>query len=354
MVPMKLPLLLASAALGLLSASNLPVVHAPAPAVQDDDAGAESRRYVMKGGKAIRGSVLAVEGDRVRLRVSVGGGSGESWYDLSSFEPGSQVDLRRAGLADDDYQGMLDVATFALESGLVDDARRELQFMAHAAAAAGTPLTPELRASALDLTDRIITELCAAGKVGEARTGVRRLLTKRGGDLTDEDRTRLMDTLDAGIAAREAAEAAERDARADARATAELERKLAPIRKDVEDGQAYRRKGLLESKSQSKSRRDLKKAVGHFDRARKSAERLARSAAGDEALAAQLADLSEAAFAGWHDCLLSLASLSLSTGQFNDAMESVNTVLADVPKDREALEMRSRIEVTANDWGWWR
>ena len=66
------------------------------------------------------------------------------------------------------------------------------------------------------------------------------------------------------------------------------------------------------------------------------------------------ADISEAAFAGWHDCLLSLASLSLSTGQFNDAMESVNTVLADVPKDREALEMRSRIEVTANDWGWWR
>ena len=351
---MKLPLLLASAALGLVSASNLPIVHAPAPAAQDEASGAESRRYVMKGGKAIRGTVLAVDGARVRLRVNVGGGSGESWYDLSAFEPSSQVDLRRAALAEDDLAGMLGLATFALDSGLVDDSRRELQFMAHAAAAAGTPLSPELRASALDLTNRIITELCAAGKVGEARTGVRRLLTKRGGDLTDADRTRLMDTLDEGIAAKEAAEAAEREARADARATAELERKLAPIRKDVENGQAYRRKGLLESKSQSKSRRDLKKAVSSFDRARKGAAKLAKSAAGDEVLGAELADLAEDAYAGWHDCLLSLASLSLSTGQFNDAMASVNKVLADAPKDREALAMRSRIEVTANDWGWWR
>ncbi len=353
MYSMKLITLLASATLGLVSAAGLPVVHAPALATQDDG-GAEVRRYAMKSGKALRGSVIAIEDGRVRLKVMVASGSGESWFDLSSFEESSQVNLIRASLADDDYQGMLELSAFALDKGLIDASRKELRFMAHAAAAEGTPLSPELKAGALELTNRIITELCMAGKVGEARTGVRRLLTKRGSDMTAAERERLMDTLDRGVAAREAAGDAKREARKDAKLAADLERKLAPIRKSVESGAASRRKGLLESKSQSRSRRDLKSAVTSFDRARKGAAKMASSAGENETLSQELEELQAEAFIGWHDCLLSLASLSLSTGQFNDAMASVNTVLADAPKDKEALAMRARIETSANDWGWWR
>jgi len=355
MVGMKLTILLASATLGLVSAANLPVVHAPAPApATQDDQSAEVRRYVMKGGKSVRGSVLALDGDRVRLKVMVAGGSGEAWYDLSAFEDKSQVDLRRAGLASDDYQGMLDLSAFALDKGLVDAARKELRFMAHSAQVAGTPLSPELQAGALDLTNKIILALCEAGKVGDARTGVRSLLTKRGSDMTEAQRQQLMDTLDKGIAARKAATAAKKEARKDAKLAAETERKLAPLRKAVKDGEAYRRKGLLESKNQAKSRRDLKKAVAEFDRARKGVAKMADAGRKDEALGKELIGLSQEATTGWHDCLLSLASQSLSTGQFNDANASVNTVLADFPKDKEALAMRARIESASNDWGWWR
>ena len=352
MWPMKLTILLASATLGLVSATNLPVVHAPAPATQEDHS-ADVRRYVMTGGKSVRASVIAIDGDRVRLKVMVAGGSGEAWYDLSAFDDKSQVELRRHALASDDYQGMLDLSVFAFNKGLVDAARKELRFMAHSAKVAGKPLSTELKSAALDLTNQIIISLCEAGKVGDARTGVRSLLTKRGSDMTDAQRKQLMDSLDQGIAAQKAAGKAKKEARKDARLAADMERQVAPIRKAVKDGEGYRRKGLLESKNQAKSRRDLKNAVAYFDRARKSIAKMANAGRKDEALGKELLSLSKEATTGWHDCLLSLASLSLTTGQFNDATASVNTVLADFPKDKEALAMRGRIDSASNDWGWW-
>lgn len=352
MIPM-LSILLTSATLGLVSAANLPVVHGPAPATQDDQS-AEVRRDVMEGGKPVRGSVLALEGNRVRLKVVVAGGSGEAWYDLSTLEDKSQVDLRRAGLASDDDQGMLGLSAFALGEGPVDAARRELRFMAHSAQVAGTPLSPELQAGALDLTHRNILAPCEAGKADDARPGVRSPLTKRGSDLTEAQHQQLMDTLDQGIAAGKAATDAEKEARKDAKLAAETERKVAPLRKAVKDGEAYRRKGLLESKNQARSRRDLKKAVSEFDRARRGVAKMADAGRKDEALGKELIGRSQGASTGWHDGLLSPASLSLSTGQFNDATAPVNTVLADFPKDKEALAMWARIESAANDWGWWR
>ena len=100
MWPMKLTILLASATLGLVSATNLPVVHAPAPATQEDHS-ADVRRYVMTGGKSVRASVIAIDGDRVRLKVMVAGGSGEAWYDLSAFDASARTEVDEvAGGAD--------------------------------------------------------------------------------------------------------------------------------------------------------------------------------------------------------------------------------------------------------------
>ena len=177
------------------------------------------------------------------------GGSGEAWYDLSTLEDKSQVDLRRAGLASDDDQGMLGLSAFALGEGPVDAARRS---------SASWPTRPRPE-------DASPPNFRRAPSTGPTETscplrgwqGRRRAPrgpeppTKRGSDLTEAQHQQLMDTFDQGIAAGKAATDAEKEARKDAKLAAETERKVAPLRKAVKDGEAYRRKGLLESKNQA-------------------------------------------------------------------------------------------------------
>lgn len=325
---------------------------------QEEAAAAEqeelpTRRYVLKDGKAIRAAILGSEGDRVRLEVRFAGGSGARWYDISAFKETSQVNLRRELVAEGDLSGQLAVAEFAADKGLVDESRRELRRVAQMADSTGQPLPAELTGRAISLVETIIVELCRAGRVGEARHGVSRLVTRQDGELTDAQKQRFVKVLDDAIEEREQAQADERRAKRDAKVAAEIDRKLKPIYKDIKDGAELRRKGLLGSRKRSSAKRDLAKSVAKFESALKKIDRLEKSSAGDTELRSELGALRQRAYEGWRDALLAGASLDLSLGRFNESMEAVNTILADHPKDKEALAMRARIEVAANDWGWW-
>ena len=81
------------------------------------------------------------------------------------------MDLRRAGLASDDDQGMLGLSAFALDEGPVDAARRGSASWPTRPRSQGRP-SPPSQADALDLTRNILAP-CEAGKAGDTRPGVR-------------------------------------------------------------------------------------------------------------------------------------------------------------------------------------
>ncbi|MEM6673328.1 MAG: hypothetical protein AAF726_10830 [Planctomycetota bacterium] len=313
-----------------------------------------TRRYVLESGDALRGSIVGVDGSKIQLKVTVPGGYSTRWLELDRFEPKSQVAIRRALVPEGDLDAQLAVAEFAAQEGLVDSSRKELGRLAHMAEELDEEITPEMKGRAIDLVNGIVAGLCSEGRVGEARQGVNRLITRRGDGLTDEDRARLLATLDASVAEQEAAEAVERQAKRDAKVAAEIERELEPIHKDLKKGAELRRKGLLNSKKRGAAKKDLDKAVKEFESAVERIDGLDEKAAGNSALREELDQLRAKGVMGWQDSLLAGASLDLAQGKFHDAMASVNTILADDPKNKEALAMRARIEVAENDWGWWR
>ncbi|MEM9379703.1 MAG: hypothetical protein AAGB93_07100 [Planctomycetota bacterium] len=315
---------------------------------------ASSRRYKQKNGTTIRGTVIQTDGSRVRIRVSVAGGTGTAWYSIDGFTPESQVDLRRAITSEDDLSGQLAVAEFAMESGLISDSKKQLRRAALLAEDYEGEAVADFKPRALALIDRIVTAMVQAGDVRAAEGAVNRLLTRHGGDLSDAERTAMLDNLDAATSAHTENIQQQRRADLDEAAKVELDKAIAPIVKSIEEAEKVHRKALLGSRKRGNALRECDRAIKRYDSALKGLEKLVADSSGDRALVSELAALGQRATTGRYDALLTSASLYLTRGQFNNALEQTNTVLADDPNNKEAKAMRARIEVAANDWGWWR
>ena len=343
----------------LATAAAAPLLLLPAllasPAPQDEGATSEEprpRSYTLRNGRSIRGTILESEEDRVRLKLLVDGGTAVQWYGFKDFEPRSQVRLKHEQVPEGDVVGQLAVAEFAAALGQYDQSRTELKRCAYMLDASNEAPPASFKDRALALTIQLLEAFCARGDVAEARSAVSRLVTKRDTSLTEQEKLLLVETVEAASALRKREQEAERRGEEDAKAAAERARKLAPIQKHLSKGKEKRRKGLLGSRKYSAASRDLESALEHFQDALEEIETLREGLAGDDTLRVELDAAAADASGYWQDTLLSHASLDLARGKFNDAMESVNTILADHPGHAEALAMRGRIEVAQSDWGW--
>ena len=344
------PAALAAAALSFAALQPNVLVRAQDSA---DDDEARVVTYVLASGTNVRGTIAEVEGERVRLRLSIaGGGTSLHWYDLQDFEPRSQVRLEREQVAEGDLMAQLGVAELASELELYDQSRTELTRCAHIIDYSGQAPPEAFKPRALQLTVHLLEQLCADGNVSEARRAVSRLLTRRSDLMSEEDQSRLIGTVESAALRIAEAQAAERRAAAESRALEVREEELEPVQRELERGRQHRRSGLLGSRRYTAASRDLRRAVGYFESALEKIEELREENAGDAAMLAELDALAAQATAQRQDSLLSTASLELARGSFNDAMESVNRILVDAPAHAQALAMRARIEVAENDWGW--
>ncbi len=313
---------------------------------------ARTRSYTLTTGDTLHGTILESEGDRVRLKLKILGGSSERWYEISHFQPKSQVRLKHEMVADGDVLAQLAVAEFAADLGLYDQARVELKRCAYMAKESEAPQSEQFKDRAVALTVKLLQDHCNRGEIAAARAGVTRILAKHGEALTQEQQSLLLHTVEFGAEKHQAAKDAKRRSKEDAKLTAEREKKLAPIHKHIDQGKALRRSGLLKSRQYGAARRELSRAIDHFDDALEEIEKIRKDHPDDPVMSAELDAAFEEAKGMWQDTLLSRSSLALANGQFNDAMEGVNTILADSPHQEQALAMRGRIEVAQNDWGW--
>ncbi|MEM1451913.1 MAG: hypothetical protein AAF726_11915 [Planctomycetota bacterium] len=313
-----------------------------------------SRRYKQKNGSTIRGTVIETDGNRVRIRVSVAGGTGTAWYTIDRFTPESQVDLRRAITEDSDLSGQLAVAEFAMDNGLIEDSKKQLRRAALLADDYEENAGPDFKPRALTLIDRIVVAMVDKGDVRGAESAVSRLLTRHGSDLTEAERVAMVENLEKATGAQKERAQEQRRAELDEASRAKIDKAIEPILKNITEAEKTHHKALLGSRKRGNALRECDRAIKKYDLALKGLEKLVPESSGDRALVSELAALAQRATTGRYDALLTSASLYLTRGQFNASLERVNTILADDPKNKEAKAMRARIEVAANDWGWWR
>jgi len=313
--------------------------------------------YVMKDKSTIRAEALELDGNRVRLRVYFpGGGTAEGVRKLSDFDPHSAFRIKRAAMPPNDVTAQVELATFAMEHGLISAAFREIEKATHMADAQKIPesLREELREHGVKAMEGLLRSLVSEGKVKDARRVLTRLFTRfPNNKLTDDQKGRLIGLVEQAEATTRAKAATAKKAEAKTAEDKARESRLSPIRKRLEDGKNARKKGLMISKSYSRAYSEFQRAVRAFDDVEKRSDALIKRYSSDGILVAQCKELTKEAKALKIDALLAGGGLKLANSQYREAMSAANQVLLIEANNKRALQLRARVELASNDYGGW-
>jgi hypothetical protein len=166
--------------------------------------------------------------------------------------------------------------------------------------------------------------------------------------LSDAQKTHFTDLVHSKTAEIEDAKARDRAGKRAARLTAERERQLKPVQDRLQRGKDLEKQALLNLKDQTRALKAYTRAVREFEAVQRQAENLTQRHSNDAGFIAELDSLSRQAEDERVNCLLSQASIYTTRSSFNQALGMVGKVLAVDSQNRQALDMRARIEIAAN------
>jgi tetratricopeptide (TPR) repeat protein len=314
-----------------------------------------------KDGEAVTAQVLAVEGDYVRLKVLVLGGQMQVKRKLEDFTTASVFVIEREAKNPEGFDAHFQMAKRAAELGLVPQAGRECR--AAVESIKGKPeeaaKTKEVRTWAADALEKLLREALTGGRVQDAEHYLKLISTRLPECRTEEQLEELATAVDSlkdkDIAKKETA----RQSKLAANARTEIDRRLKPIKKQVEDGDKKQREAVRKSRYTVESANLCDKAIDLYRKAWKELEALVAKYPDDGDLATEVASLG----AHLHDnairAALHAANMLTVQSDYKGAMEWANKILAYDPDNAEAKEMVRTIQVAqaaaAGEWGWgWR
>jgi tetratricopeptide (TPR) repeat protein len=320
------------------------------------DRGSGLRSYLLVDRTAVRGEVLRVDGESVLLRIPIAEGNMEWEYRLDRFTPASIYHIRAAVAPDDDAAVHLELAEFALGVDQVSLARASLANARQIAGDPGLGTALERRFAATEaskLEARFFRQL-GDGDIDTAGRTLITLSRRFPEEITAERVATLQQELDRERDRRRGATAAAAAKRVEGEQQDEQRRWLAALASELDGAHSAWEQALRSTGS-------FVQATELFDRAVTRGELVLRSAKGLEGAWAdrpeairELDRLREDAERLVLDARLGSASQYLTRGSFSQAMESVNRILLDDPRNPQALAMRGRIETAANEaWGWY-
>ncbi|MHC5064399.1 MAG: hypothetical protein ACYTG5_10545 [Planctomycetota bacterium] len=318
-------------------------------------ASAEPRTYLLKDKTVIRAEILAVEGEDVRLRFHVEGGGGIVTRKLEDFTPASQFNIKRAVTDKDDLEGHLALAEFAVQNGLIAAGRREIFAAREIAQDHG--IAPELEDRIMDeavrIIDGLLREMIAEGKTKDAKHLLREMM--QAPRLSDEQKQELVDLVHAGTTTTATAKPEEPSNTAKTPTTESRElstaenRQLKPLQERLEKGRSHEKKALMNSRSQSSAISEYNRAIKEFEIIDKNTSSILKRPSSSSGLVIALQSLGKEAEDAMISSLLGQASIYFTRSSFNDALDNIGQVLAIDPQNQQALDMRARIEIAAND-----
>lgn len=309
-------------------------------------------------GTSVVAAVLAVDGDRVRLRMPVLGGHVEALQPLADFTPAARFRIATAAAPPDGFDARFAAAREAATLGLISDAG--VQARAAAQALAGRPDADakrgELQRWGADAVEAATRAAVAANDPVRARQALRILASRFADQRTDEQLDALATLVDDAEAKRAETRVREREARDAAKAENEADRALDAVAERVARGtKAYG--AALRTRSTTTAARLCEQAIEHFTAAHRSLEKVLEDAPRGAstqrafALGRELNDTGVAA-------ALHAATMLGVQSDYRGAREWTQRVLAFDPGNADAKALMRTLTVAeavaADDlrWGW--
>ena len=315
------------------------------------------RSYMTKDGKVIKGIPLRKEGDKVRLQMPIeGGGSVEELRPFDSFSAHSSYNILRQLEPGHDLKSHLALAKFALENGLIATTRRELREAKKYIKSESEleDITKRVKTGAAAILKDLTRKALAAGDLKLAYKYGSLLLTKLPDEVTEAEKTELLDTYDRLKAEKENAERAKREAAAQAKRSEQETRILKPLEERLSRASSRNHKGLMAGSSQSKALNNFKGASDDYMWVMKRTQQEQKKANnGSTILKGELANIETRAKSGYCDANLNAGSVYLSRGSINNARGRADAILAVDPENSRARSLRARAEIAGNrGWGY--
>lgn len=311
-------------------------------------------------GKAVRGELLELrkaEG-KVRLKVSIMGGTMTVTDRMDEFTPASQFRILEAAAAPEDFAGHFALAKEAAELGLLGQAGTQCREALDRAKDAPdlAEKEQEVRGWAAGALEAMVDDAIAAGDIDQAEHCLKLLTTR----LADQRSEEQLDAVAAKVETRQARKRTERAAeRAIQRAEQEqreIERRLQPIEKEVDKADKIYRDAVRKSRSTSTSTRLCERAVDSYKKSWDALQKLVNQHPQDEVLQETAEDLAARMESGAIRAALHAANMLTFQSNYKEAMEWTQRVLAFDPDNREAKDMLRTIQISSaaasSNWGW--
>ena len=301
----------------------------------------------LKDGTSVTGRPTKYDGDIQTLYFTTDDGR-ELVFTMDQLDARSTYLVNRTIASEDDGPRQLAVANFARDAGLYAHSSRHYRW----AEQADPSLKPEVEKQAAIMRQKAgdfglaqAREAAQKGDMADAVKWLKRILEKLPNEPQAKEASRLLDQY-------YARSHESRDAELEAAAPDLLSTDL-KVGKQAYDSMLEKNKKALQAGSGSGSKRLFEAAIKDGERAMKELDKVTKDRK-DPAVQETLAGYRERLTEEIIQIYLSLASQYMTQTSYNSALQEVNKALALDPKSRDALAMRSQIQVaSSNEGGWW-
>ena len=306
-------------------------------------------KLLARRGEARAGRESGLPEEKAALQTE-GPGKAIATFKYDELAPKTIYRLRMSRTDSDYVKGQMQLAAYALENGLFEDAITSYQLALKANEKQGRGLDAELKAlydSAPPVVLRYARQWIDDGKILDAEKLLARFCENR------------PDSPEAGEAHKMLYEIAERamgarDARRQRQTEGVGSQKTAqeaakPAKVYYDRAHAKVREALGNTRNQSQAVSLMSSAISDFEKALRLLGNIMEKEGEASDLAAHYDAWDAAVKNDIIETHLHIASIYLTRGSFNQSQRAVNQALALDPNNSEALAMRGRIEIAANE-----
>ena len=312
----------------------------------------------MNNGQVISGSLVALNGDMVRLKVSVLGGSMDIERNLGEFQPASAYRVRLAANPPTNFTTHFEMAKKAATAGLLTQAGNEARAALKSAQGSSdfAAKRTEVRTWASQALQKMISDDVAKGDLEAARHCQHILTTRFASEMSQQQLDSVSQSVHGLASDQKDKRMAAQQQQMDQQTQQRINERLAPIQKEVAQGDQYYAQAIRVSNQTVESRQLCQRAIDTYKNAWQRLQALLKQYPDDKHLATVATSMGhhmhdQAIRAGLH-----AASVLTTQTDYKDAMKWVDKVLAYDPGNQQAQQMIRTIQMaeaaSSDDWGY--
>jgi tetratricopeptide (TPR) repeat protein len=313
--------------------------------------------FMLKSKEVLNGSIVAVQGEKVRLQIAVMGGTAEITRNLSDFTPTSAYLIRASQIKADSFADHFELAKFCVANGVVKLAGKECRAARDIAEKAndGGAQRKQLASWVADTLESLFKKAVADGDRTEAQRLLTLLNTHVPDERTDAQREALADMLEAAEQKVVEDRKKERAAKASAAEQKDRDKKLDAIYKQIETGEKSQRDATANSGKTGQATNKYETAFNSYKSAWQAAQALLKANKDEDWVKEAVGDIGQRLHKNAVATCLGAASALTVQSDYRNALEWANKILTFDPDNGEAKDMIRHIQLcqasASGGWG---